>query len=177
MPINPEPFGFAGAYSPGVPSTFLGNYSAALGLLARLEAFCTGHASLAAFRGSAAYAAFLRRWKLGVYASLRFQARSSCTNRVFCKGVHLMPGGVPPGRASPCWDAGRCCVHGLPAALGARHVCVAAYQCTLCVAVPDISTWLMPHRAAGLASAAGSAASWVPVWALVTISTNQGLPV
>ena len=59
-----------------MPSTFLANYRAALGLLARLEAFCPGHASLAAFRGSAAHAAFLRRWKLGVYASLRFQARS-----------------------------------------------------------------------------------------------------
>lgn len=68
----------AGAYSPGVPGTFLANYRTALALLARLEAFCPGRAALAAFRGSAAYAAFLRRWKLGVYASLRFQARQGC---------------------------------------------------------------------------------------------------
>ena len=68
----------AGAFSPGVPSTFLCNYSAALELLSRLEAFCPGRAALAAFRGSAAYAAFLRRWKLGVYASLRFQVYQGC---------------------------------------------------------------------------------------------------
>lgn len=78
----------AGAFSPGVPSTFLSNYSAALELLSRLEAFCPGRAALAAFRGSAAYAAFLRRWKLGVYASLRFQVSPRAAEKeLSCQGV------------------------------------------------------------------------------------------
>ncbi|KAK9821420.1 hypothetical protein WJX81_002272 [Elliptochloris bilobata] len=84
-----------GAYSPGVPSTFLTNYSAALGLLARLEKLCPGRAALAAFRGSAAHASFLRRWKLGVYASLRFQEIAGAVEAVLVE-----PGAPPPALAA-----------------------------------------------------------------------------
>lgn len=62
-----------GVFSPGVPSTFHGNFCAAMAFLDELEARCPSHEALMALRNSTAYGSFLRRWKLSVYFSLRFQ--------------------------------------------------------------------------------------------------------
>ena len=43
------------------------------GVLQGLEGFCTTVSSLERFRGSEAVRAFIRRWNLPVYFSLRFQ--------------------------------------------------------------------------------------------------------
>eukprot|EP00884_Botryococcus_braunii_P005660 jgi/Botrbrau1/15095/Bobra.0255s0008.1 len=62
-----------GAFSPGVPASFLANYSAAMRFLDELESYCQLSKDIAAFRSAAAYDTFLRRWKLSIYFSLRFQ--------------------------------------------------------------------------------------------------------
>ncbi|KAK9806115.1 hypothetical protein WJX72_002159 [[Myrmecia] bisecta] len=62
-----------GAFSPGVPTAFLANYAAAMQFLEQLEGYAATRASLEALRKSASYDAFLKRWKLPVYFSLRFQ--------------------------------------------------------------------------------------------------------
>lgn len=63
----------AGVFSPGVPATFHANFQAAMGLLDSLEAQCPTNQTLSALRTSPAYTSFLKRWKLSVYFSLRFQ--------------------------------------------------------------------------------------------------------
>ena len=65
----------AGAFSPGTPALFVSNYRAALAFLDSLERQLAGAAAVAAFRVSEAHASFLRRWKLSIYYSTRFQAR------------------------------------------------------------------------------------------------------
>ena len=60
-------------FSPGVPAAFLANYQAASSFLEGLERRCTLHADVEAFRASPAVDSFLKRWKLPVYFSLRFQ--------------------------------------------------------------------------------------------------------
>uniref|UniRef100_A0A061S4J7 Conserved oligomeric Golgi complex subunit 2 n=1 Tax=Tetraselmis sp. GSL018 TaxID=582737 RepID=A0A061S4J7_9CHLO len=60
-------------FSPGVPATFLNNYRAAVRFLEFLEGFCRSATAVDAFRGSEEHAAFMRRWNLSVYFSLRFQ--------------------------------------------------------------------------------------------------------
>ncbi|KAK9787882.1 hypothetical protein WJX73_008548 [Symbiochloris irregularis] len=60
-------------YSPGVPATFHANFQAAMALLDALEAQCPTAAALHALRTCPAHASFMRRWKLSVYFSLRFQ--------------------------------------------------------------------------------------------------------
>jgi len=62
-----------GVFSPGVPAVFLANYEAAVAFLEGLERRCTLRADVEAFRASAAVDGFLKRWKLSVYFSLRFQ--------------------------------------------------------------------------------------------------------
>ncbi|EFN56656.1 hypothetical protein CHLNCDRAFT_57543 [Chlorella variabilis] len=62
-----------GVFSAGVPATFHANFQAALRFVDALEGYCTTQAQVEAFRGSAAYGAFMRRWNLPVYFSLRFQ--------------------------------------------------------------------------------------------------------
>jgi hypothetical protein len=70
---------FAGAVSPGVPATFLGNYKRAVIFLEDLEQQCTTQAGLSAFRACQAYTSFLKRWKLSIYFSTRFQVlKSNC---------------------------------------------------------------------------------------------------
>ena len=67
-----------GAFSPGVPAAFLTNYAAVVAFLEGLEAaHIRTRRQLDAFRAAPAVAAFLRRWNLSVYFSLRFQARLS----------------------------------------------------------------------------------------------------
>jgi hypothetical protein len=73
-------------FSPGVPAVFLANYEAAVGFLEGLERRCTLRADVEAFRASAAVEGFLKRWKLSVYFSLRFQA---------CAGAILTPSLAP----------------------------------------------------------------------------------
>ena len=63
----------AAAISPGVPATFLSNYQAAMAFLDGLETYCASRAALTALRRSPFYASFLRRWKLSIYFSTRFQ--------------------------------------------------------------------------------------------------------
>ena len=67
--------GAAGVFSPGVPSTFHANFQAAMAFLDSLEAQCPHLQALAALRASPAYVSFIKRWKLSVYFSLRFQVR------------------------------------------------------------------------------------------------------
>lgn len=62
-----------GAFSPGVPTSFLSNYRAAMSFLDQLEGMCSTKAAFQALRDSQAYDSFLKRWKLSVYFSLRFQ--------------------------------------------------------------------------------------------------------
>ncbi|KAA6427855.1 MAG: conserved oligomeric Golgi complex subunit 2-like [Trebouxia sp. A1-2] len=62
-----------GAFSPGVPTSFISNYRAAMQFLDQLESMCTTKTAFQALRDSPAYDSFLRRWKLSVYFSLRFQ--------------------------------------------------------------------------------------------------------
>lgn len=62
-----------GVFSAGVPAHFHANFRAALRFVEALEGYCTQQAQVEAFRGSAAYAAFMKRWNLAVYFSLRFQ--------------------------------------------------------------------------------------------------------
>lgn len=62
-----------GAFSPGVPTSFLSNYRAAMHFLEQLEGMCTTRSTFQALRDSTAYDSFLKRWKLSVYFSLRFQ--------------------------------------------------------------------------------------------------------
>lgn len=62
-----------GAFSPGVPISFISNYRAAMHFLDQLECMCTTKTAFQALRDSPAYDSFLRRWKLSVYFSLRFQ--------------------------------------------------------------------------------------------------------
>ncbi len=64
-------------FSPGVPAVFLANYEAAVAFLEGLERRCTLRADVEAFRASAAVDGFLKRWKLSVYFSLRFQVLDS----------------------------------------------------------------------------------------------------
>lgn len=61
------------AFSPGVPAAFLANYVAAEQFLALLEGECSTPEALAAFRASAPFSAFLKRWNLSAYFSLRYQ--------------------------------------------------------------------------------------------------------
>ena len=72
----------AGVFSPGVPAVFLANYEAAVAFLEGLERRCTLRADVEAFRASAAVDGFLKRWKLSVYFSLRFQVVVSQRERV-----------------------------------------------------------------------------------------------
>ncbi|KAL4443325.1 hypothetical protein ABPG75_011062 [Micractinium tetrahymenae] len=65
--------GMPGVFSAGVPAHFHANFQAALRFIEALEGYCTQQAQVEAFRGSAAYAAFMKRWNLSVYFSLRFQ--------------------------------------------------------------------------------------------------------
>lgn len=61
-----------------MPSTFLANYAAATSFLEGLEAeHVRTQRQLDSFRGAPAVAAFLKRWNLSVYFSLRFQV-SEC---------------------------------------------------------------------------------------------------
>lgn len=46
-----------------------------MAFLEALEGHCATQAGLAAFRGCPAYAGFLRRWRLSIYFSTRFQVR------------------------------------------------------------------------------------------------------
>ncbi|DBA94077.1 TPA: hypothetical protein ACH3X1_001724 [Trebouxia sp. C0004] len=62
-----------GAFSPGVPTSFISNYRAGMHFLDQLESMCTTKIASQALRDSPAYDSFLRRWKLSVYFSLRFQ--------------------------------------------------------------------------------------------------------
>lgn len=62
-----------GVFSPGVPAAYHTNYLAAMAFLAGLEAMCGTRRAVEALRGSAACAAFLRRWNLPVYFSLIYQ--------------------------------------------------------------------------------------------------------
>lgn len=62
-----------GAFSPGVPTSFISNYRAAMHFLDQVESICTTKTAFQALRDSPAYDSFLRRWKLSVYFSLRFQ--------------------------------------------------------------------------------------------------------
>ncbi|KAL0048278.1 hypothetical protein WJX82_011732 [Trebouxia sp. C0006] len=62
-----------GAFSPGVPISFISNYRAAMHFLDQLESMCTTKTAFQALRDSPAYDSFLRRWKVSVYFSLRFQ--------------------------------------------------------------------------------------------------------
>mmetsp|Transcript_36950 Transcript_36950/g.104270 ORF Transcript_36950/g.104270 Transcript_36950/m.104270 type:complete len:768 (-) Transcript_36950:202-2505(-) len=61
------------AFSPGVPDAFLSNYRAAIAFIESLEGHCRSMANLEAFRSSEEYSAFMKRWNLSVYFSLRFQ--------------------------------------------------------------------------------------------------------
>lgn len=65
------------AFSPGVPAAFLANYLASEEFLAMLEAECPTPEALAAFRASPPFAAFLKRWNLSAYFSLRYQEIAS----------------------------------------------------------------------------------------------------
>jgi hypothetical protein len=56
-----------------LPASFLANYKAAVAFLEELESYCQLASDVAAFRAAAPYDTFLRRWKLSVYFSLRFQ--------------------------------------------------------------------------------------------------------
>jgi hypothetical protein len=61
------------AFSPGRPAAFRANHAAARGFLEWLEgAACGDDAAAAALRASPACDAFLRRWNLAAYFSLRF---------------------------------------------------------------------------------------------------------
>jgi hypothetical protein len=63
----------AAAFSPGRPAAFRANHAAARAFLAWLEgAACGDDASAAALRAAPATDAFLRRWNLAAYFSLRF---------------------------------------------------------------------------------------------------------
>ena len=63
-----------GAYSPGVPQAFRGNYVAALAFADFVEEFfCRSPAAAARFRGSTAHSTHLKRWNTSVYFSLHFQ--------------------------------------------------------------------------------------------------------
>ncbi len=91
----------AGAFSPGVPSTFLANYAAAVSFLEGLEAeHVRTRRQLDSFRGAPAVATFLKRWNLSVYFSLRFQV-SECRLQTLAKQRKLFgPSGVLPARCS-----------------------------------------------------------------------------
>ncbi|KAL4420915.1 hypothetical protein ABPG77_001256 [Micractinium sp. CCAP 211/92] len=65
--------GMPGVFSAGVPAHFHSNFQAAMRFIEALEGYCTQQAQVEAFRGSGAYAAFMKRWNLPVYFSLRFQ--------------------------------------------------------------------------------------------------------
>ena len=68
-----RPYCLAAAVSPGVPSTFHANYETALKFLTAVEGHCSTPAAVLAFRGCAAHDSFMRRWKLSIYFSTRFQ--------------------------------------------------------------------------------------------------------
>ena len=72
----------AAAISPGIPATFLSNYQAAMAFLDGLETYCASRAALTALRRSPFYASFLRRWKLSIYFSTRFQVGPRPRRRV-----------------------------------------------------------------------------------------------
>ena len=72
----------AAAISAGVPATFLSNYQAAMAFLDGLETYCASRAALTALRKSPFYASFLRRWKLSIYFSTRFQVGPQSSRRV-----------------------------------------------------------------------------------------------
>jgi conserved oligomeric Golgi complex subunit 2 len=63
----------AGAPSPGIPDAFCASYNSALALLAALEELCASAAQVTAFRSSTCYKAFLKKWNLPAYFSLRMQ--------------------------------------------------------------------------------------------------------
>lgn len=62
-----------GAPSPGIPDAFCASYNSALALLAALEEMCASAAQVTAFRSSTSYKAFLKKWNLPAYFSLRMQ--------------------------------------------------------------------------------------------------------
>ena len=64
---------FAAAVSPGVPSAFHSNYKAAVAFLTALEERCKTPAAVTALRNCPAHESFMRRWKLSIYFSTRFQ--------------------------------------------------------------------------------------------------------
>ena len=73
-----------------MPAAFLANYGAASDFLSALERRCTLRSDLEAFRAAPAVDAFLKRWKLSVYFSLRFQARTWCTVQQPSKELHSL---------------------------------------------------------------------------------------
>ncbi|PRW51049.1 conserved oligomeric Golgi complex subunit 2 [Chlorella sorokiniana] len=62
-----------GMFSAGVPATFHANFQAAVRFLDSLEAFCTTQQQVEQLRASPAYTAWMKKWSLPVYFSLRFQ--------------------------------------------------------------------------------------------------------
>lgn len=64
---------YPGAYSPGFPDAFHGNYMAATSFLEDMEKFCVSLAQIERFRASTAYTELQKKWNVAVYFSLRFQ--------------------------------------------------------------------------------------------------------
>ena len=76
-----------GAYSPGMPQAFRGNYVAALAFADFVqEFFCRSPAAAARFRGSTTHSTYLKRWNTSVYFSLHFQEIAGALETVLGEG-------------------------------------------------------------------------------------------
>ncbi|PSC75738.1 conserved oligomeric Golgi complex subunit 2 [Micractinium conductrix] len=88
-----------GVFSAGVPANFHANFLAATSFIEGLEGYCTTAAQVEAFRGSAAAAAFWKRWNLPVYFSLRFQDIAGSLEGKL-PGTVLQPAAAAPAATS-----------------------------------------------------------------------------